>query len=124
MPLELGLFLGAKILATDLRQKKKQCLILDTEPYRYQKFISDIAGQDIRAHGGDVLSVLQITRDWLRTVSKRTLPGPNALKQSYDQFVEQLPQILNDLGHDRSGLQFVDYVNIAREWLLNQDDAR
>jgi len=51
MPLELGLFLGAREFGTG-RQKQKRVLILDTERYRYQKFCSDIAGQDIKAHEG------------------------------------------------------------------------
>src|SRR5205085_10402919 len=46
MPLELGAFLGAKHFGNN-RQKRKACLILDSEKYRYQKFISHIAGQDI-----------------------------------------------------------------------------
>jgi hypothetical protein len=52
MPLELGLFLGAKRYGTR-EQPQKRTLVLDTQPYRYQRFISDIAGQDIPAHGGD-----------------------------------------------------------------------
>ena len=53
MPLELGLFLGAKRFGRG-EQKSKTCLILDVERYRYQKFISDISGQDIAAHCGEV----------------------------------------------------------------------
>jgi hypothetical protein len=49
MPLELGIFLGAKRFGPGI-QRKKYCLILDRSAYRYQKFISDIAGQDIRTH--------------------------------------------------------------------------
>ncbi|HYU25729.1 MAG TPA: hypothetical protein VEO74_11030 [Thermoanaerobaculia bacterium] len=49
MPLELGLFLGAKRFGSP-KQRSKTCLILDVERYRYQKFISDIAGQDIAAY--------------------------------------------------------------------------
>ena len=49
MPLELGMFLAAKWFG-DAGQKKKVCLILDKEPFRYQSFISDIAGQDIQSH--------------------------------------------------------------------------
>ena len=52
MPLELGVFLGAKKFGRN-EQKKKNCLILDKEQYRYQQFISDIAGQDIPAHNND-----------------------------------------------------------------------
>jgi len=51
MPLELGLFLGAKRFGSG-KHRLKTCLILDVDRYRYQKFISDIAGQDIAAHSG------------------------------------------------------------------------
>jgi hypothetical protein len=50
MPLELGFFLGAKQFGAG-RHRSKRCLILDRDRYRFQKFISDIAGQDIKAHG-------------------------------------------------------------------------
>ena len=51
MPLELGLFLGAKTFGPR-EARAKVCLILDRQKYRYQKFCSDIAGQDIEAHDG------------------------------------------------------------------------
>ena len=69
MPLELGVFLGAKRFG-DARQGSKSCLILDRDPYRYQVFCSDIAGQDIRAHGNVSLSRTpegRRTRPWLPT---------------------------------------------------------
>jgi hypothetical protein len=47
MPLELGIFLGAKRFGG--RSSHKRCLIMDRAPYRYQRFISHIGGQDIRA---------------------------------------------------------------------------
>src|SRR5438876_8722653 len=37
MPLELGLFLGARQFG-DTEQRAKRALILDSAPYRYQKF--------------------------------------------------------------------------------------
>lgn len=46
MPLELGIFLGAKAFGSR-EQKRKAAIVLDTQPFRYQKYISDIAGQDI-----------------------------------------------------------------------------
>ena len=52
MSFELGIFLGAKRFG-GRRQKEKSCLILDKEPYRFQSFISDIGGQDIKAHDGE-----------------------------------------------------------------------
>jgi hypothetical protein len=41
MPLELGLFLGAKTFGRR-GPRAKVCLILDRQKYRYQKFCSDI----------------------------------------------------------------------------------
>ncbi len=74
MPLELGLFLGAKSFSGEKQQKRKRCLILDSEPYRYQKFISDIAGQDIRSHGGVPLEALKQTRNCWRPSSTALCP--------------------------------------------------
>lgn len=60
MPLELGIFLGAQRFGSG-KHREKNCLVLDREPYRYQKFISDIAGQDIAAHGGAVDRVSSVS---------------------------------------------------------------
>lgn len=50
MPLELGPFLDAHRFG-DASQREKSCLVLDREPFRFQTFISDVAGQDIVPHG-------------------------------------------------------------------------
>jgi hypothetical protein len=52
MPLELGLDLGCKRYGKAYHQEKV-LLVLDIERFRYRDFISDIAGQDIEAHGAD-----------------------------------------------------------------------
>jgi hypothetical protein len=65
MPLELGIVLGAKVFGSG-RQREKRALILDTSRYRYQRFCSDIAGQDIRAHGNTVKGIISCVRSWLR----------------------------------------------------------
>ncbi len=49
MPLELGIFLGAKRFG-DEANRQKRCLVLDVEKYRHQKFVSDLAGMDITDH--------------------------------------------------------------------------
>lgn len=51
MPLALGLFLGCRRFGDDIHRRKK-CMILDVDRYRYRYFISDISGQDIHAHDG------------------------------------------------------------------------
>jgi hypothetical protein len=75
MPFEFGVFLGCKRYGGP-DQRSKTCLVLDREPYRYQRFLSDIAGQDIEAHAGDPRRAVQRVRDWLRNASRRsTVPG-------------------------------------------------
>jgi hypothetical protein len=68
MPLELGMFLAAKRFGTG-EQKQKVCLILDSLPYRYQQFISDIAGQDIQVHSNSVQAAITVVRNWLRNAA-------------------------------------------------------
>jgi hypothetical protein len=116
MPLELGLFLGAKTFSSETKQKLKRCLILDTEPYRYQKFISDIAGQDIRPHYGKPENALILTRNWLATVSKRKLPEPAQMARLHEEFTGELPDILEKLSLKQGDVQFVEYVKVAMEW--------
>lgn len=47
MPFELGIFFGAKRFG-DGHQKLKTALIFDKDRYRYQQFISDLNGIDIK----------------------------------------------------------------------------
>ena len=86
MPLELGSFLGCKRFG-DAAQRRKVSLILDSEPYRYQKCISDIAGQDIHTHGGQPENAIREVRRWLAVASGRTqLPGGNDIVNRYRRF--------------------------------------
>lgn len=119
MPLELGLFLGAKRYG-DEEQKKKRCLILDTEPYRFQKFISDLAGMDIHAHGGAPERAIAETRDWLATASKRQLPSTKRLVEHYAAFRAALPELCDLLHLDADRLLFADYERLVLGWVVEQ----
>lgn len=94
MPFELGLFLGCKRYGNK-QQKSKICMVLDTEQYRYQKFISDIAGQDILPHGNDVSSLIKRVRDWLAPhhIGSPPLLGGSAIIDRYKKFAVDLPAI-------------------------------
>jgi hypothetical protein len=113
MPLELGIFLGAKRYGQG-RQKEKTCLILDRESYRYQKFMSDIAGQDIRSHGGHPGAAISLVRNWLRDASPAvSMPGGETIADRYDEFRSQLPSLCQTLKLSVEHLTFTDY-----RWLL------
>ena len=118
MPLESGLFLGAKCFG-DTTQKRKSAMILDCERYRYQKFISDIAGQDIKSHENDYRITIVLVRDWLSAQSRRkSLPGGQRITNNYEEFRLMLPSICNELKFDpEDQLPFNDYTNAVRYWL-------
>lgn len=117
MPLELGIFLGAKRYGRG-DQKRKICLILDRERYRYQKFISDIAGQDIRAHGDDPKAAIAIVRNCLRSASPTVLmPGGEGIGDRYDVFRREFLTFCRKFRLAAGELTFVDYVNIVKAWL-------
>ena len=117
MPLELGVFLGAKKFGIN-EQKRKNCLILDKEQYRYQQFISDIAGQDIQAHNSNPEKIVIVVRNWLRNASKRqTIPSGNIIWERYQEFMEDLPQLAHECQLEVDGLIFNDYLLILTRWL-------
>lgn len=117
MPLELGMFLGAKRFGSD-ENPQKICLILDREQYRYQKFISDIAGQDIRTHADDPKTAISIVRNWLRSTSPNaSMPGGEAIGNRYDVFRKELPSLCSKLHISTPELTFIDYTWFVTEWL-------
>lgn len=117
MPLELGIFLGAKRFGEG-DQKNKSCLILDREKYRYQKFISDIAGQDIRAHGNDPREAICIVRNWLRSaLPSISLPGGEAIGDRYEFFRRELPSLCRSVRISPDKFTFADYIWLLTTWL-------
>ncbi|BDC52708.1 hypothetical protein F183_A50230 [Bryobacterales bacterium F-183] len=117
MPLELGLFLGCKRYGGN-RQRHKISLIFDADPYRYQIFISDIAGQDIHCHSNDAKTAMQELRTWLATASRRTkLPGGKDIFERYERFQADLPALCKELKLEDTELTFKDLRQMMAAWL-------
>lgn len=118
MPLELGLFLGAREFGVG-RQKQKRALILDTERFRYQKFCSDIAGQDIKVHEGSADKAIRAVRNWLATSLDGSVMLPSAAKMAdrYRAFLTDLPRISAPFHLDPDDLQFVELRTLVEEWV-------
>jgi len=117
MPFELGLFVAAAQFGV-AEQRQKVCLILDKERYRFQKFISDIAGQDIASHGSDPDEAIKALRKWLSALpTQATLPGGASIVRRYHLFQKQLPAILSDLDIEADEMTFSDYANFVGVWL-------
>ena len=117
MPLELGLFLGAQEYGV-AEQKQKQSLVLDSVPYRYQKFCSDIAGQDVRAHGNQTVKAVAAVRAMLATaLGGFRLPGPVRIVERYSAFQAELSALCRELAIAPGELQFVELRTLMEEWI-------
>jgi hypothetical protein len=117
MPLELGLFLGAKKYGGP-RHRLKSCIIFDREPYRFRRHISDIAGQDIHSHGGDVRTLVTELATWLRAQSHDpNVPGGVAIADEFRAFTAALPEIHRARRLDPAEVTFIDYAAIVVQCL-------
>lgn len=123
MPLELGIYLGAKYFG-DKKQKSKNCLILDTEQFRYQIFLSDLAGQDIRSHNNEPEKAIRCVRDWLSSLHPELqYPGGKEIYNRYKLFLYDLPKICRETKLSIEELTFTDYSRTIYEWLkLNENN--
>ncbi|MFL5538171.1 MAG: hypothetical protein ACJ8J0_04230, partial [Longimicrobiaceae bacterium] len=121
---ELGLFLGAKFYGGS-EQGEKAAIIFDREQYRYQAFCSDLAGHDIRPHGGAEREVIRGVRDAARTwVPQRILPGASEMFERYRRFVAKLPELAAEADVRTDELTFSDLSRLVAYWLrLNRPRA-
>ncbi len=116
MPLELGIDLGCKQFHR--RCADKSLLIFDSEPYRFQKFVSDLGGQDIHQHANNAKTAVSRVRDWLRTESDKSgIPSGGSIYARYEEFQADLPRICEELKLDVSDLTFADLSYTIARWL-------
>ncbi|HEX8408725.1 MAG TPA: hypothetical protein VF883_07670 [Thermoanaerobaculia bacterium] len=118
MPLELGVDIGCK--AFSRAHGRKSFLIFDSEQYRFQKFLSDIGGQDIHRHGNSPKTAVARVRDWLRAESGvTTIPGGGVIYERYQRFRDDLPALCTELRLDVDELTFADLSEAVSVWLEN-----
>jgi hypothetical protein len=124
MPFELGLFLGARKFG-GRAQRLKKTLVLDRDQFRYQKYISDIAGQDIHSHGGDVQQLTRELANWLRDEARDPkVPGGAAISSEFAGFKHDLPLIAGKKRLQVSELTFKDLAEIAAFWVVQASGSK
>jgi hypothetical protein len=117
MPLELGIFLGARRFGTGTH-KSKRCIVLDREKYRYQQYISDIAGHDIHSHNLELSVLIEKVASWLRGQSRDPkIPGGRKMVKEFGTFQEEMDKICERRGLHPAELTFGDYTEIVAEYL-------
>jgi hypothetical protein len=118
MPFELGLDLGCRYYGSP-HLREKQCLILEKEPYRYQRVLSDISGNDIRAHGADAQVLMTEVRNWLRSATDRILPSGGDLWRRFNVFRRDLARALGRRRYskrDIRALEPMEYMGLISDW--------
>ena len=111
------MFLGATEYGSG-KQRLKSCLVLDRDQYRYQKFISDIGGQDIHAHDGNVETAVRVVRNFLGNLQPSVIiPGPAVIHKRYVAFLGDLPALCAKFGLKKADLTFNNYRTFVEEWL-------
>ena len=119
MPFELGLDLGCRLYASG-RLAGKQCLILERERYRYQRVLSDISGNDIRAHGGDTQTLISEVRRWLGVATATDLPSSSQIWQRFSVFLVFLQASLKKAGfttEEIDTLETAEWSRRAQGWI-------
>ena len=99
--------------------RDKRCLVLDTDRYRYQRALSDLAGHDIKAHGDNPERLVRHVRDWLTENGVPSLPYGTSLWEDFNMFYAALDADLRVKGlkrADLTGMTVVEYLGYAKEY--------
>lgn len=90
--------------------------MLEKERYSYQKYVSDISGQDIVAHEGKEHLLIKKVRNWLSNNTKRNLIGGKAVYSEYQEFLGWLPDRCKELRLEVNDLIYSEYFNLVYEF--------
>jgi hypothetical protein len=122
MPLELGCAIGCKMFGNK-QQRKIEYIVLVSRPHQFQKFISDISGQDPKAHSDSPFDTIKCVRDWLSgKVSPKTVPSATNIYQEYLNFEDALPELCKGADWLPTELTFVEYRALIANWLASEEE--
>ncbi|MEP7198043.1 MAG: hypothetical protein ABI851_16105 [Saprospiraceae bacterium] len=124
MPFELGLELGVRV-SGEKDLSTKVCLIIDSEKFRINIALSDLAGSDISSYGKthQVEKIIKIIRDWFTAVIGPGMPASSFLYLEFVEFISDLQIDLEDLQYGKnaiSNLPTSEYIDFATRWISNR----
>lgn len=118
MPFECGIDFGIK-LSNPQKYQNKKFLILEKEQYRYQKVISDISGNDIKAHKNNPEKIIKVVRDWFKPTNN-DIPRHKEMWLAFNEFEFDYEDILKEEGYnpkDIYELTFSDVIEYMTNWI-------
>lgn len=117
MPFECGIDFGLRM--SDDKYQAKKFLILEKEQHRYQKVISDISGNDIKAHKNEPEQIVKVVRDWFRAINPDT-PRHKEIWLAFNEFEFDYEKILLEEEYDPkdiNSLTFSDIIENMTAWV-------
>ena len=121
MPFELGMDFGCQRYGGG-QLSNKVILILEEKQYRLQKAISDLAGSDIEAHGGNYQTAVRKVRNWLRINGDKD--SANSVLGKYEDFLKWLYERLRAKGFSKQDIQDYPTSELLDEMLIWFDSAK
>ncbi len=121
MPLELGLFLGAKRFGGKAHQRKS-ALVLTAEKHSLPVYLSDTAGSDASQHHGKPIEIIRSVRSYLHTTpSSQPLPGASRILEVFEHFKSVRSRYARALQMTPDEIDpfrdYRDYLGIQAEYL-------
>lgn len=116
MPLELGILIGS-INFGQKKHREKEFLIIESDQFRFKEFISDISGQDIRAHNDEPEKVIKCVRDWLSKRTNEIIPSASIINSEFEEFKAYLPELCKKAKWVVRELTFDEYSALVSSWL-------
>lgn len=123
MPFELGIEYGCRVFGGASLGTKK-CLVLEKDPYEFQKAISDLSGIDIKQHGNEPRNVVRAVRDWfVATVRLRDVQSATQIWYSFEDFASDFYDKRKADGYTDEDLNMMpppEYIDFIRRWLKHR----
>ena len=119
MPFELGIDFGGSRFGNETLQGKS-ILVLEQNRYDYQKALSDIAGWDIEAHGGDHIVAVRCVNSWLTRHAGANPKGAALISLNYATFQEwywERELIRGASEDDIRSYPTIQVIDAMQEWI-------
>ncbi len=120
MAFEIGLDIGCREFSDVGRNKKS--LIIENDPYRYSRAISDLAGFDIKYHNGDQAKLIRVIRDWFienGALKKITNATDIWYEFSADFYEKRKCEGFTD--DDLNTMPVPEYIEFIKEWMIHHN---
>ncbi len=105
MPFELGVDIGIRSASNRSRLSTKRNLIIEQKRFRYQKALSDLAGNDIQMYGDSPERLVLVVRNWFTIILSPKFPSGSIIWEAYNEFQTYFVELTTQEGYDEDDLE-------------------